>query len=283
MQRPIRAVLAAGAACLILAGCGPSGSVSDLTTARLSPRAAPPPPPPPPKVALTHLYTPDGARITVAIFSGSVRYVLHNGSQDPGAAASRLVKQGSAIAGQERRTLLAAFNGGFKLSAGAGGYMQEGHVIARLRPGYASLVIQHNGSASITVWPSGSTGAYSVRQNLPPLVSGGRPVASASDSAAWGATLGGGSLVARSALGEDSRGDLIYVASMSAAPLDLAKALVRFGARTGMELDINPEWVQLDTASEPGGTLRAAVRDQVRPADQYLSGWTRDFIAVLGK
>ena len=36
---------------------------------------------------------------------------------------------------------VAAFNGGFKLSAGAGGYMQEGHVVSRLSRGYASLVI----------------------------------------------------------------------------------------------------------------------------------------------
>ena len=53
------------------------------------------------------------------------------------------------------------------------------------------------------------------------------------------------------------------------------------GARTAMELDINPEWVQLDVASGPGHGLRAAIPGQARPADQYLLGWTRDFITVL--
>ena len=48
-----------------------------------------------------------------------------------------------------------------------------------------------------------------------------------------------------------------------------------------MELDINPEWVQLDVASRPGGPLRAAIRGQNRPANQFLLGWARDFIAVL--
>lgn len=48
-----------------------------------------------------------------------------------------------------------------------------------------------------------------------------------------------------------------------------------------MELDINPEWVQLDTARRPGGPLASAVPGQNRPADQYLVGWTRDFITVL--
>ncbi len=68
---------------------------------------------------------------------------------------------------------------------------------------------------------------------------------------------------------------------MSTTPYDLADALVRTGARTAMELDINPEWVQLDTARRPGGRLTAAVPGQNRPADQYLVGWTRDFITVL--
>ena len=68
---------------------------------------------------------------------------------------------------------------------------------------------------------------------------------------------------------------------MSTTPADLAAALARSGARTAMELDINPEWVQLDTASRPGAPLIAAVPGQVRPAGQYLAGWTRDFITVL--
>ena len=58
--------------------------------------------------------TADGALVTVATFLGPVRYVLHNGSADPGPAASGLVRAGPAVTGAERRELLAAFNGGFK-------------------------------------------------------------------------------------------------------------------------------------------------------------------------
>ena len=94
-------------------------------------------------------------------------------------------------------------------------------------------------------------------------------------------TLGGGEYVARSALGENAAGELIFAAGMSTTPADLAAALVRSGARTAIELDINPEWVQLDVARRAGRGLRAAIPGQVRPADQYLIGWTRDFIAVL--
>ena len=68
---------------------------------------------------------------------------------------------------------------------------------------------------------------------------------------------------------------------MSTTPQDLARALARSGALTGMELDINPGWVQLDLARTAGGALAPAVPGQVRPASQYLTGWTRDFITVL--
>ena len=121
----------------------------------------------------------------------------------------------------------------------------------------------------------------SVRQNLPPLISAGRTSPAINDVSAWGSTLGGGSRVARSGLGEDAGGDIIYAASMSAVPVDIAGALLGAGSVTAMELDINPYWIQLDLAASPGGALRAGVPGQNRLATQYLSGWTRDFVTVL--
>lgn len=214
---------------------------------------------------------------------GQVRYVLHNGSQDPGTAAR--LKAGPAVTGAERRRLLAAFNGGFKLSAGAGGYEQEGHVLSGLRDGLASLVIDRSGRARLGVWgatvPAPGEPVYSVRQNLQPLVLNGRPSPAAADWQLWGSTLGGGEYVARSALGQDKYGDLLYAGSMSAAPAGLADALISKGARIAMELDINPEWVQMDVAARPGGPLSTVVPGQNRPAGQFLTGWTRDFITAL--
>jgi hypothetical protein len=224
--------------------------------------------------------------VTVAVFRGPVRFVLHNGSQDPGwTAAVKGVRYGPAVGSAERTHLLAAFNGGFRLSAGAGGYQQEGHIISPLLSGYASLIIDRSGRARIGLWgygaPTRDEAVYSVRQNLRLLVEHGRPTPAAADPSVWGATLGGGAYVARSAVGEDAAGDLLYAGSMSAVPGDLAVALARHGARTAMELDINPAWVQLDAASRPGGPLHAALSGQHRPADQFLRGWTRDYFTVL--
>jgi hypothetical protein len=228
--------------------------------------------------------TPDGSVMTVATFTGPVTYVLHDGSEDPGLAAGR-VKAGPAVRGAERTRLLAAFNGGFKLSAGVGGYEQERHLASRLRRGLTSLVIDRSGRARIGIWghgvPAPGEAVYSVRQNLPPLVLHGKPTKAAADWGQWGSTLGGGAYVARSALGQDAAGHLVYVASMSATPADLAFVLAYAGAQIAMELDINPEWVQLDVAARPGGPLHAAIHGQSRPANQFLLGWARDFVTVL--
>jgi hypothetical protein len=240
---------------------------------------------PMPKVTFSRVRTLDGSVVTLATFRGPVQYVLHNGSEDPGPAAAGPGRAGPAVGGTERKRLLAAFNGGFKLSAHAGGYEQGGHVISPLRRGLASLVIERSGQARIGIWghgvPAPGEAVYSVRQNLQALVMNGQPTPAAADWGLWGATLGGGEYVARSAVGQGASGDLIYAASMSTTPADLADALARSGARIAMELDINPEWVQLDAARTPGGPLAAEVPGQNRPADQYLAGWTRDFITVL--
>jgi hypothetical protein len=234
----------------------------------------------------------DGDSVTVLRFhAGLVHYALHAGSRDPPAGGAALPADAQpAIGAGEHARLLAAFNGGFLMGAGClpcgvGGMEVAGRVLVPLVSGMTSLVLDPNGGASMGVWgkgfPPAGAAIYSVRQCLPPLVSGGRVSPDAGDVGAWGATLGGGDLTARSAVGIDARGNVLYAGSMSALPSDLADALVSAGAVTAMELDINPEWVQADTARSPGGPLRAAVRYQHRPADQYLSGWTRDYVTVL--
>jgi hypothetical protein len=217
--------------------------------------------------------------------SNLVRYALHAGTTDPpGAAALAGPDSGGSIGPHEAPLLLAAFNGGFKTNAGVGGFQLDSQVLVPLQAGVASLVIDTDGSAHVGVWgrdvPMPGEQVLSVRQNLQPLVSGGQPSAEISAVGAWGSTLGGGAAVARSALGEDATGNLIYAGSMQAVPGDLAAALIGVGTQSAMELDINPEWVQLAVAAAPGASLAAGVPGQNRPADQYQVGWTRDFVTV---
>jgi hypothetical protein len=273
-----RVAWAAGLVLLLAAGCARAGAPVKAVPLRAAPVL-------PGRVSMSQMRTADGSKITIAAFGGSVTYVLHNGSADPGKLLPGPVTAGPRVAGASRARLLAAFNGGFMMKSLAGGYEQEGHVARPLRAGLASLVIDKSGRSRIGVWGSGVPAAGedvdSVRQNLWLLVSGGKPTAQAARWQRWGGTIGHQEYVARSALGQNAAGGLMYAASMSASPEDLAQALARAGAVTAMELDINPEWVQLDVAGRPGGPLTAAIPGQHRPAGQYLTGWTRDFIAVL--
>ena len=276
---------------LAIAGCTPSSPGPPATSTGASSVRVNPPATArvaahvPPHVSVSRIRTADGSVVTVAVFRGPVQYMLHNGSQDPGPAYAALVRAGPAVTGAERQRLLAAFNGGFLLRSRAGGYEQEGHVFKALRHGLASLVIDRSGQARIGVWgvdvPARGEAVYSVRQNLWLLVESGQPTREAARWWRWGGTVGHAEYVARSALGQDDSGDLIYAASMSTVPEDLAVALARSGAQTAMELDINPEWVQLAVAHTAGGPLRAPIPGQVRPPTQYLTDWTRDFITVL--
>ena len=230
---------------------------------------------------------PDGTQITVTRFlHGHVNYSLHIGSQDPPTGGAVLGPQsGSAVSAAEQPLLLACFNGGFKANAGVGGTESSGTVLVPLRSGEASLVLDPTGAAQIGVWgstvPTPGEQVASVRQNLPPLVLNGQPALDVGNWQAWGTTLGGGSMVARSALGQDASGNLLYAGSMHALPVDLANALVAAGATTAMQLDINPGQVQDDTAATPGAPLVARIPGQIRPADQCQAGWIRDFITVL--
>ena len=229
----------------------------------------------------------DGAEVTVARFrAGEVHFDLHVGSSDPPANLAMLPSNAQPIvSAAEAPLLLGAFNGGFKTSAGVGGTEVDGETLVPLLPGLASFVIDTNGMGHVGIWgqdlPAPGEQVMSVRQNLAPLVGDAQPSSQVSSIVAWGAALGGRAMVARSALGEDASGNILYAGSMSALPIDLADALIASGATTAMELDINPEWVQLALAARPGVPLVAGLPGQDRPADQVIVGWTRDFITAL--
>jgi hypothetical protein len=256
-----------------------------------------------PAVYETTLVPPDGSQ-PAGIAWMDTRLLaarLYSGSKSPGGGPYRYtapVQQASA------RSLVAAFNGGFMMNAAEGGYYTEGRMIDPLRPGAASLVIYADGSVDGGPWGSDvrmTPGVIAVRQNLVPLVAGGRPTprARSADWQAWGSTCGASSCAAsvpgiehqwRSALGVTSRGALLYTQGPALDPLQLALLLVRAGAVRGMELDINPDWpvfATYDPASKHGlatpsnGHLLTAT---VRGPDTFFDAWwARDFITMSAR
>jgi hypothetical protein len=218
------------------------------------------------------------------------RLALHAGTLDPGGSGWRY---GPSIAGHERRVVVAGFNGGFRLSSGTGGFVSYGRRAVPLRGGLASIVTYADGVTDVGSWgrevPAAGARYVSVRQNLRLLVDHGRasPSASTCGAACWGATLGGGSAVARSAIGVDGSGRLVWAGGESLTPLQLAQGLVSGGVARAAELDINPQWVAGYLYRHGAhGAIRGVV--PVVPGQhgipgQLLTPYSRDFFTVLSR
>lgn len=189
-----------------------------------------------------------------------------------------------------RTRLLATFNSGFKLQDANGGFAVGGIVYAPLAVGQATFVHYADGRVDIESWPGGvvgnrlPAGMDAARQNLPLIVSGGRPNPNLSDGAEWGATLGNAVRVWRSGIGIDADGDLIYAAADDQTVGSLAEILIRAGAIRAMELDINSYWVTFNSYAAPGaGDPSSLLPGMSRPVTRYLSPDDRDFFAVYAR
>ena len=224
---------------------------------------------------------------------------LYSGSQSPGGGPYTYT---APIEPAQARTLVAAFNGGFKMPVAGGGYYTEGRAVVPLRKGAASLVIDRNGDVALGAWGSEvkmSSKVSSVRQNLTLLVDHGRPtpLASTPNWLAWGATCGVSSCNGpgvehqwRSGVGVTASGALVYVSGPGLAPLQLAELLARAGAQRAMQLDINPDWTVLATYDPPPGSPAAPangsslVADSVQgPAIFFAAWWARDFVTMSAR
>jgi hypothetical protein len=317
---------ATAAAVLVLAGCGGSGGHS-TTRVTISSRGSTPtgastasgsqtqtvpvhrvPPPYPRVLAAAAGAQPTGfvpavswrgrtavwvaRRSGVALLSFDQQLVglrLHSGTVDAGSSGWR---SGPLILGSERRRVVSAFNGGFKLDTGSGGFQLGGRTAVALSPGLGSIVTYASGRTDIGAWqdglPASGQPIVSVRQNLHLLVSGGRPAANLDCLLCWGATLGGTASPARSGLGITGDGRLIWAGGENLTPPALAAALIGARVRRAVELDINPEWVAayLYRHRHRGhGPLAAVpiVPGQPGVPGQFLAPYSRDFFTVVAR
>lgn len=245
-----------------------------------------------PAVYTTTVRLPDAPSVAagVAWMNTSVLHArLYSGSLSPGGLFWHWT---APISGAATRTLVAAFNGGFLLKDSAGGYLSEGHLVAPLRVGAASLVIYRNGQATVGQWGrdvSRTPAVVAVRQNLTLLVDHGRPVAglSASDVKAWGISLYAKPTTWRSGLGITASGALVYVVGPMTLT-DLALVLVRAGAERAMTLDMNPLWPVFATYTPPLPHAPARPSNGVdllptmiqTPARFFQPAYARDFITM---
>lgn len=187
--------------------------------------------------------------------------------------------------------LVAVFNAGWKVRDSLGGWYADGVSGAPLRNGVASLVIDSQGRASVTTWSSATvppgnvvpTGVVDVRQNLHLIVQRGKdaPGLTSNSGQRWGSSHNQFQFTARSGIGTDAHGDLMYVAGQNLTLHSLATAMARAGVVTGMELDIHPNLVTFHSFASPVAvTDRQAsplLASMHAPASRYLVPDQRDF------
>lgn len=237
----------------------------------------------------------DGA-YTVTLMRLDQRLVtlhLHAGASEPGGSGWRY---GPVIGAGEERSVVAAFNSGFRESYGAGGFEAYGRVGWPLRRGKASVVIYRDGSADIGRWqegvPAPGRSVAAVRQNLGLLIDGGQIPGSVDTciKRCWGDPLHEQPIVARSGLGVTADGQLVWAAGHNLSVRALAQALASKGVVRAMELDINPAWVAgflyphgsgpTHPAPAPAPAPIALVPGQMPISGPYLHPYFRDFFTV---
>lgn len=216
-----------------------------------------------------------------------VKLRLHSGTTDAGSTGWRF---GPTIAAPERRLLLSAFNGGFKFDTHAGGFESYGRLGAPLVDGLGSIVTYSDGTTDIGAWHHGvpvpGKQVVSVRQNLHLLIDRG-PAADTGCLLCWGATLGGVTDPARSALGVTADGRLVWAGGEHLTVAQLVSVLLAAHVVRAVELDINPEWVAGYLYGHRGGVGPLAavpiVPGQPGVPGQFLAPYSRDFFTIVAR
>ena len=200
----------------------------------------------------------------------------------PGTGDPMVSVWGGQVAPEARPFLVAGFNGGFKTGDFAGGILAFGQQFRSQAAGVASFVVYADGTITVGEWGrqiDTSRPIVAVRQNLGMLVDGGQPTAATANPGNWGGSVAGVA-TARSAVGVDANGGRVWAGGRE-SPNDLARALVAGGAVRGMQLDINPDWVNFNLyAPGPDSVVHGQPVYGATGVDRYLSPNSRDFIVI---
>jgi len=193
--------------------------------------------------------------------------------------------------------MVAAFNGGFQLGDGVGGYFYNGTMVRPMMPGRAGLVLSPGGQLRVAVWHgpamrrgegiiTTTVGSAAIRQNLPPLVFQGKAMTRPSDNeATWGEADRGMWKVVRSAAGQLADGSIVYAYGKDVTPATMSAVMVSLHVRTAVMLDMNSGWPMGFFYDRPVGNnppVGHRVHEAVwRDPESYHRQFLKDFVVAM--
>lgn len=183
-------------------------------------------------------------------------------------------------------SLIAAFNGGFRLQHIKGGYFTEGKVVRKLKTDEATLGIKKDGTLAIGVYGRdiSNDGTWkTLRQNLPPVVMDGKISIKNFPGTYWGNNYHNVLYGYRTGLCSRTDGRLMYIMVGDVNISLLGKTMVSMGCVTGMQLDINGHWCHFATFTNFGTSERTGVLldKRMKFTQRYLKPYDKDFIALF--
>ena len=189
-------------------------------------------------------------------------------------------------------SLLANWNGAFRLDDGYGGYVYDGTTVRELVADKASAVFYRDGTMDVVKWGRDvkRTGkeVLAVRQNMDLIVDKGK--SQVTDGDIWwkwgGPSVREATLTWRSAVGVREDGSLIYAAGPSLSASALADALVAAGVQRAMVLDMNSWWATGYTFKHnaKGDLVCKKIQPEMpNECHRFLDGFIRDSFQILAR
>lgn len=204
------------------------------------------------------LVHPDEARAWAELFVVaidltriSLRSVAGNADPEASTPEGRALHRDALVPAEDRGALIAAFNGGWKAEHGHFGMMVDGVTLNPPRETSCTVAILDDDSVRIAPWTdlrTLETRMRSYRQTPPCLYESGtrHPGLGSEETTSWGAAVGGGAVIRRSAIGLDDKGTTLFVGvSNSTTATALADGMHHAGAVDIAELDVNWSYPKL--------------------------------------
>ncbi len=217
--------------------------------------------------------------------SRRVHLKMMGGTAEPG--GDRGVKGPGVIPKEDYKTLLVAFNGGFKGPHGSYGMVANGKEYMRMRNGLATICVSKDGSIKMGEYGrdfSWDENVAACRQNVILMVDKGeisKRTTEGNDT--WGYVNVNSSefITWRSAIGVTKDGNLLIAAGNSLSADTLAKAMHAAGAYMAMQMDINAPYICTGLFfQQPDGSPKGEkFMDTMAPAaSTFLNTRERDFL-----